>query len=74
MEQSKLFIETAREIGADEEKSAADALIGRLAKIHGALAPSRTRCASRRSGNEGLRGTRRVRVADIARRRWAGPR
>jgi hypothetical protein len=31
-EQSKLFIETAREIGADEAKSAADELIGRLAK------------------------------------------
>ena len=30
--QSKLFIEKAREIGADEEKSAADDLIGRLAK------------------------------------------
>jgi hypothetical protein len=32
-EQSKLFIEKAREIGADEEKSAADELIGRLAKM-----------------------------------------
>lgn len=32
-EQSKLFIEKAREIGADEEKSAADALIGKLAKL-----------------------------------------
>jgi hypothetical protein len=31
-EQSKRFIEKAREIGADEEKSAADELIGRLAK------------------------------------------
>jgi hypothetical protein len=31
-EQSRLFINTAREVGADEEKSAADALIGRLAK------------------------------------------
>jgi hypothetical protein len=31
-EQSRLFIEKAREIGADEDKSAADALIGRLAK------------------------------------------
>jgi hypothetical protein len=30
--QSKLFIEKAREIGADEEKSAADDLIGQLAK------------------------------------------
>ena len=32
-EQSKLFIEKAREIGADEEKSAADELIGSLAKM-----------------------------------------
>jgi hypothetical protein len=32
-EQSRLFIEKAREIGADEEKSAADELIGRLAKM-----------------------------------------
>jgi hypothetical protein len=31
-EQSKLFIEKAREVGADEEKSAADELIGHLAK------------------------------------------
>jgi hypothetical protein len=32
-EQSRLFIKTARECGADEEKSAADELIGRLAKM-----------------------------------------
>jgi hypothetical protein len=32
-EQSKLFIEKAREIGADEDTSAADALMGRLAKL-----------------------------------------
>ena len=32
-EQSKLFIEKAREIGADEEKSGADALMGQLAKL-----------------------------------------
>ncbi|MGH7840177.1 MAG: hypothetical protein ACREQT_01485 [Candidatus Binataceae bacterium] len=32
-EQSKLFIEKAREIGADEEKSAADELLGQLAKM-----------------------------------------
>ncbi len=32
-EQSKLFIEKAREIGADEEKSAADELLGKLAKM-----------------------------------------
>src|SRR5437868_6533432 len=32
-EQSKLFIEKAREIGADEEKSVADELLGRLAKM-----------------------------------------
>jgi hypothetical protein len=32
-EQSLLFIEKAREIGADEEKSAADELIRRLAKM-----------------------------------------
>jgi hypothetical protein len=33
-EQSKRFIEKAREIGADEEKSsAADALMGQLAKL-----------------------------------------
>jgi hypothetical protein len=32
-EQSKLFIEKAREIGADEEKSAADTLMGQLAKL-----------------------------------------
>jgi hypothetical protein len=31
-EQSKLFIEKAREIGADEDKSKADELIKRLAK------------------------------------------
>jgi hypothetical protein len=31
-DQSRRFIETAREIGADEEKSAADQLLGRLAK------------------------------------------
>ncbi len=31
-EQSKLFIEKAREIGADEDKSAADDLIGQMAK------------------------------------------
>jgi len=31
-DQSRLFIEKAREIGADEEKSAADDLMGRLAK------------------------------------------
>lgn len=30
--QSKRFIETAREVEADEESSAADALLGRLAK------------------------------------------
>jgi hypothetical protein len=32
-EQSKLFIEKAREIGVDEEKSAADTLMGQLAKL-----------------------------------------
>jgi hypothetical protein len=31
-EQSKLFIKKAREIGADEEKSESDGLIGQLAK------------------------------------------
>jgi hypothetical protein len=31
-EQSKRFLANAREIGADEEKSAADELLGRLAK------------------------------------------
>jgi hypothetical protein len=31
-EQSRLFIEKAREIGADEGKSASDELIGKLAK------------------------------------------
>jgi hypothetical protein len=31
-EQSKLFLEKAREIGADEKRSAADKLMGRLAK------------------------------------------
>lgn len=31
-QQSKLFIEKAREIGADEDKSAADKLIGQMAK------------------------------------------
>jgi len=30
--QSKLFIEKAREIGADEEQSEADQLLGRLAQ------------------------------------------
>jgi len=32
-EQSRLFIKKAREIGADEEKSRADALMGQLAKM-----------------------------------------
>jgi hypothetical protein len=32
-EQSKSFIEKAREIGADEKRSAADKLMGRLAKM-----------------------------------------
>ena len=32
-EQSKLFIKKAREIGADEGKSASDQLLGRLAKM-----------------------------------------
>jgi hypothetical protein len=32
-EQSKLLIKKAREIGADEEKSAAGELLGRLAKM-----------------------------------------
>ena len=32
-EQSKAFIEKAREIEADEKKSAADKLMGRLAKM-----------------------------------------
>jgi hypothetical protein len=32
-EQSKLFIEKAREIGADEKTSAADELLGWLAKM-----------------------------------------
>jgi hypothetical protein len=32
-EQSKLFIEKAREIGADEKESAVDALMGQLAKL-----------------------------------------
>jgi len=31
-EQSKLFLKKAREIGADEERSEADELIGQLAK------------------------------------------
>jgi hypothetical protein len=31
--QSREFINKAREIGADEEKSAADELLGRLAKM-----------------------------------------
>jgi hypothetical protein len=32
-EQSKLFIEKAREIGADEDRSASDELLGHLAKM-----------------------------------------
>jgi hypothetical protein len=32
-EQSRLFVEKAREIGADEDKSAADDLMGKLAKV-----------------------------------------
>jgi hypothetical protein len=32
-EQSKLFIEKAREIEADDDRSAADELLGRLAKM-----------------------------------------
>lgn len=31
-DQSRLFIETAREIGADEDKSAADSILGRLVR------------------------------------------
>jgi hypothetical protein len=31
-EQSRLFIDTAREIGADEEHSAAEQLLGKLAE------------------------------------------
>jgi hypothetical protein len=31
-EQSRTFIEKAREVGADEEKSAADELLGQLAR------------------------------------------
>jgi len=31
--QSRVFIEKAREIGADEERSVADKLLGRLAKV-----------------------------------------
>lgn len=31
--QSKAFIEKAREIGADEKRSAADKLMGRMAKM-----------------------------------------
>jgi hypothetical protein len=31
--QSKLFIKKAREIGADKKHSAADALLGRMAKM-----------------------------------------
>jgi hypothetical protein len=33
LDQSRAFIEKAREIGADEEKSGADELLGRLAKM-----------------------------------------
>ena len=33
VEQSRAFIEKAREIEADEDKSAADELIGKLAKM-----------------------------------------
>jgi hypothetical protein len=43
-EQSKRFIEKAREIGADEESSAADVLLGRLAKM-----PKEPRPATRSS-------------------------
>jgi hypothetical protein len=32
-EQSKLFVKKAKEIGADDDRSAADALIGHLAKL-----------------------------------------
>jgi len=32
-DQSRLFIEAAREVGADEKRSAADALMGKLAHI-----------------------------------------
>ena len=31
-EQSRLFIEKARELGADDERSAADEILGRLAR------------------------------------------
>jgi len=44
-EQSRLFIEKARDIGADEEKSAADELIGRLAKT-----PPQPRTTSKTKG------------------------
>ena len=32
-EQSKLFVSKARELGADEDRSGADELLGRLAKL-----------------------------------------
>jgi hypothetical protein len=44
-EQSRLFIKTARECGTDEEKSAADELIGRLAKM-----PPQPRTTSKTKG------------------------
>src|SRR4051812_39474130 len=45
--QSALFIETAREIGADEPSSAADVLMGRLAKMPPAPKPPRQSFAER---------------------------
>jgi hypothetical protein len=49
--QSKLFIEKAREIGADEEQSAGDELLGQLAKMAPEPRAAKKRKPSRRAAS-----------------------
>lgn len=53
-EQSRQFIKTAREIGADEETSGADEMLGRLAKQK--PEPRRTVVEKAKPGLEGRAG------------------
>lgn len=52
LSQSDRFIQTAREIGADENSSAADALMGRLARTPPQPKSKRNTTAEERSGPE----------------------
>ncbi len=60
--QSKAFIEKAREIGADEEKSGADDLIGRLAKIPPKPRTKRSTKERRQNQSEAWQGRSRPRT------------